>query len=137
AELIVRPLDGAQCGAQRAHFFAAVEGFRAHQQVRDAARFQAAYIFLRQIGAVIGEAAEEDADVLRADAGPGSATAVAHLPAALLTEPLNEGRHRVGRASVDPDVGEVARAVGERHGQRDDGRLAGWALDTSLQRQVV
>ena len=72
AELIVRPLDGAQGGAQRAHFFAAVERFRAHQQVRDAARFQAAHIFLRQVGAEIGEAAEENADVLRAHADPGS-----------------------------------------------------------------
>ena len=137
AELIVRPLDGAQRGAQRAHFLAAVEALRAHQQMRDAARFQAAHVFLRQVGAEIGEAAEENADVLRADADPGSGHAVAHLPAALLAEPLNEGRHRVGRAGVDLHVGNIARAVGVWHGQRDDGGLIRRALDAALQRQVV
>ena len=137
AELVVRPFDGAQGGAQRADFLATMKTFRAHQQVGNAARFQAAHIFLRQVGTVIGEAPEEDTDMFRADADPGSGHSVAHLPAALPAEPLNEGGHRVGRAGVDLHVGEIARAIWEWHGQRDDGRLVDGALDAALQRQVV
>ena len=70
AQLVVGPLDGAQRGAQRPDLFAPVERFRPDQQVRDAARLQRAHILLRQVGAEIREAAEENADVLRLDADP-------------------------------------------------------------------
>ena len=132
-----RPLDGSQGGAQRAHFFAAVERLRANQQVRDAARLQAAHIFLRQVRAEIGEALEEDADMLWTDADPGSAHAVAHLPTALIAEPLDKSGDGVWRATVDLHVRNIACAIGVWHGQCHDGWLSCGALDTALQRQVV
>src|SRR5690349_5007949 len=99
--------------------------------MREPALFQAPHTFLRQVRSEIGEAAEQDADMLRTDTDPRPSRAVAYLPAALFAEPLDEGCHRVGRTAVDLHIGNIARAVGMRHGQRHDPWLAVGCLDTA------
>src|SRR3954470_24933479 len=99
--------------------------------MRDAAGFQAAHVFLREINAEVGEAAEEDAYVVGADRHP-FAGAVADFPTTLVAQPLNEGSDSAGRAGVDFRIGDIARAIRLRHRQGDDRRLAGGWLDTAF-----
>ena len=73
-QLIVRPLDRGQRGADGFDFFAIVEGLAADEHVADAARLERADVRLRDVLAEADEAPEQDADVLRGDGGPDRRT---------------------------------------------------------------
>ena len=129
AQLIVRPLDGAQRGAQRPHFLAPVEAIfePTSRCAMPRASRQRTYSCVRSVPKLVKRRNRMQTCSGRTPTHV-PVDAVAHLPAALIAEPLDEGRHRVRRAGVDLHIGNIARAVGMRHGQRDD---AGWPAGPS------
>ena len=138
AQLIVRPLDRAQRRAQRAHFFALVKALRAHQQMRDPARLQAAHILLRQVGAHVREAPEQNADIAilpTARHSPVDRSRTFH--------PLSRTSHSMNAATAFGEhsrifaFDKIARAVRLRHRQRHNPGLRRRRLHSALQRQVV
>ena len=66
-QLIVRPLDRGEGGANRLDFFALVERAPADEHVRDAARLERLDVGPRDVGLPAHEAAEQEADVLGRD----------------------------------------------------------------------
>src|SRR5207245_5798780 len=64
-QLVVRPLDGREGRAHRLHFLAAVKRLAAHQQMRDATRFDRVGVAARHVASETDEPAEEHGDVAR------------------------------------------------------------------------
>ena len=69
-QLVVRPLDRRERGAEGLDFFAVVERLAADQHVLHAARLERLHVRQRHVVAEAEEAAEQDADVPRRDAAP-------------------------------------------------------------------
>src|SRR5207249_9649808 len=107
------------------------------QQVADLARLEASYVLLREIDTHVGEAAEKDADIAFAGGAPLAGSTVANLPPALPHQPFDESGYGRGRAFEDTGLGEIARTVGLRHGERDDPGLTRRRFNAAPQRQVV
>ena len=116
-ELVVRPLDRGERGAQALDLLALVERLAADQHVRDAARLERLDVRLRDVGAALREAPEQQAHVPRRDgqilARP---LALRHAPAALLDEPVHErGRPRRAATRRSPSwSGPIARTAAAR-----------------------
>ncbi|MGH6930758.1 MAG: hypothetical protein ACREEV_20755, partial [Dongiaceae bacterium] len=64
-QLVLRPLDGGQGGADGIHLFALVKRLAAYEQVRHAARLELLDVIARDVAAEVHEAAEQQADVAR------------------------------------------------------------------------
>jgi len=130
-QLVVRPLDRGQGGADGLDFFAAVEGLAADEDVMDATRLQRPHVGLRHVVAEAEKAPEQDADVTGLD--PPSA----HLPAALVDQPVDEGADGVGQRGLDLHRRHVADAVWFGHRQRQDRRLSLDVIAVAVERNVV
>jgi hypothetical protein len=64
-QLVFRPLDGSQCGAQRLDLCAIVKGAAANQQMGNPARFESIDVRPRHVLLVADEPAEQQADMAR------------------------------------------------------------------------
>src|SRR6185436_3674671 len=66
-QLVVRPLDRRERGAERLDFLAVVKRLAANENVAHATRFERADVGLRHVFAETEEASEQNADVARLD----------------------------------------------------------------------
>ena len=117
-QLIVRPLDRRQRGAERFDFLAIVKCPAADEDVMHAARFESADVGLRHVLAEAEEAPEQNADVARLDGA-----AAVHLPAAVVDQPLDVAAHGVGQRLLDAESRHVAGSIRLGNGQHDNGWL--------------
>ena len=103
-----------------------MEGFRADENMGNAAGFKSPDIIARGILAEIRKVPEKDADVLGRNlhllAGLGIGDAPACCPA-LPDQPLHKSRNRIGRAFFNRLRAEILLPVGCGHRQRDYRRL--------------
>ena len=118
-QLIVRPLDRRERGAQRFDFAAIVKRPAADEQMRDAARFERPHVRPRHVVSEADEAAEQQADVpgldrdeafrspgLKPMARPSAVksarcdrcdAAFGHFPAALVDQPIDVRADGIGK----------------------------------------
>src|SRR5262245_26750373 len=124
-QLVIRPLDGGERGAQTLDLLPLMERLAADQHVRDAPRLERLDIRLGDVGAPLRDAAKEQADVARRhrDLLPWP-VALRHAPAAVLDEPPDERGHRVRQRGVDGRLRQSPAPVGTWHGKRHDAGLA-------------
>ena len=125
-QLIVRPFDRHQRGAQRLDLVAIVKRLAAHEQVLHAARLERFDVGPRDVFAEAHEAPEENADVARLHRdAPAGRVALGDGPAALRHQPVDKGADRVREALLDLPCCDEPLAIRFGHGQHDDGRLPG------------
>ena len=143
-QLVVRPLDGGQRGANRLDFLALVERSPADEHVRDPARLERLDVGTRDVGLPAHEAAKQQADVLGRDLDRRAAAAFGDLPLAVLDDPVDERADRARQRLFDGSAGDVAPRVRLGHRQRHDRRLsvdrgtiAGERDIAGLQREIV
>ena len=137
AQLVVGPLDGAQCGAYGGRFFALVQSLGADEDVLDFAGFETADVVLGEVPVVIQEPAEQNADVFRLDGAAAAGCIGADRPAAGSQQPLDEGGNRGGRAFEDRFGPDLLALVRPRHRQRHNGGLAVGTGRSAGERQVI
>src|SRR5439155_344055 len=106
-QLVVGPLDGGGGGAHRQHFLSRVVRSPADRHVRDPPRFQRVDVSTGEVAAVVAHALEEQAHVPRLHRHPILAVALAHLPAALREQPIDERRYRVRIRFLDAEVRDL------------------------------
>ena len=116
-QLVVRPLDRGERGADRLDLLAIVERLAADQQVRDAARLERLDVRPRDVLAEADETPEQDADVLAPRPSTGARRrlrSVTFQPLSL-TQPVDERADRVRAAtsrSRSPDTLRVPYGSG-------------------------
>ena len=137
AEFVVRPLDRAERCANRGGLFTLVQSFRAHQDVLDLARFQAANVVLGEVLSGIGEAPEENTDIFRLDRPALAGLVFTHRPAAGLEKPLNERSHGGGRAVEDRVGLDLFALIRPWHRQRHNRGLVLWSGRSAGERKVM
>ncbi len=117
-ELIVRPLDRHQRGAERLNLFAVVKRLAAHEQVVDTARLERFDVLARDVLTETHEPAEQDADVPRLERHAlARIPALGDRPAALTHKPVHVRADRVGQRRLDLATprhisGRTARGTG-------------------------
>ena len=122
-QLVVRPFNRRQRGADRLDFLALVERASADQHVRDPPRFERLDVWARDVVLPADEAAKKQADMLRGDGDRRLAAAFGDLPPAMPQDPLRHRRHGDRERLFDRGRTQVAPLVRLRHRQRDDRRL--------------